>query len=115
MFMFIDIWLQRLSVDIKNHPVDDRFLSRITRGIGSNWQFICVELGVKQIDLDKVQENWPHLVDMQIYNSLRLWKDNEVKQGRQPTIRQLLNVFIMRSNDVTLDWETIQNVTEGIE
>lgn len=95
--------------------MDDRFLSRITRGIGSKWQFICIELGVKQTELDKIQENWPHLVDVQIYNGLRLWKENELKQGRSPTVGQLLSVINARSMAVTIDWETIQNVTEGLE
>ena len=111
----VDIWLQRLPGDIKNRKVDDKFLSRITRGMGLNWQFICIELGVRQTDIDKIQENWPHLVDIQIFKCLCMWKNNENKEGREPLVGQLLDAFRARSNDVTLDWEIIQNVTEGIE
>ena len=70
---------------------------------------------MKQTELDKIQENWPHLVDVQLFNGLRLWKENELMQGRSPTIGHLLSVLNARSMDVTIDWETIQNVTEGLE
>ena len=113
--MIVDIWLQQLNDELKNRKLDDKFLSRITRGIGQNWQFICIELGVKQPDIDKIQESWPHMVDIQIHKALCLWKNNENREGREPVVGQLLNAFRARSRDVTLDWETIQNVTEGIE
>ena len=80
-----------------------------------NWQFICIELGVKQTDIDKIEESWPHMADLQTHKALCLWKNTEFREGRVPVVGQLLNAFRARSSDVTLDWETIQNVTEGIE
>ena len=103
-------WIDNLPSVIRKREVTLKDLSKFAQSLGFNWEFVPIELGLTQPDIDQVKMNYKDQTAMQIYHSLLRWKD---KYGHEANIEALVKA-IQQNQTVMADWEAIKNVVDRI-
>ncbi|XP_045177469.2 uncharacterized protein LOC123537756 [Mercenaria mercenaria] len=103
-------WIDSLPVVIRKREVTAKDLSRISQCVGFNWEFIAIELGLAQADIDQSKMDYKDRTAMQIYQTLLKWKTGE---GSRANIETLVKA-IQANTTVEANWEVIKNVVDKI-
>jgi len=105
-----DSWLDFLPSVIRKREVSHRDLSKVAQSLGFNWEFVILELGLAQADVDQCKMENRDQVAMQIYHCLARWK---TRHGYQANMETLVKA-IQANRSVEADWEAIKNVVDRI-
>ncbi|XP_052813150.1 uncharacterized protein LOC128240533 [Mya arenaria] len=103
-------WIDALPSVIRKREVTLKDLSKIAQSLGFNWEFVIIELGLPQVDIDQCKIDNKDQVAMQIYHCLLKWKSRD---GYQANIETLVKA-IQANQAVEADWEAIKNVVDRI-
>jgi hypothetical protein len=103
-------WIDSLPSVIRKREATLKDLSRIAQCLGFNWEFVAIELGLSQIDIDQSKMDFKDRTAMQIYQTLLKWKSRE---GARASIESLVKA-IQANQTVEANWEVIKNVVDKI-
>lgn len=103
-------WIDNLPSLIRKREVTLKDLSKFAQSLGFNWEFVPIELGLTQTDIDQVKMDNKDQTAMQIYHTLLRWKN---KRGSGANIETLVKA-IQQNQCVVADWEAIKNIVDRI-
>ncbi|XP_060587792.1 death domain-containing protein CRADD-like [Ruditapes philippinarum] len=103
-------WIDIRPGVIRKREVTAKDLSRISQCVGFNWEFIAIELGLAQADIDQSKMDYKDRTAMQIYQTLLKWK---ARNGASANIETLVKA-IQANTTVEANWEVIKNVVDKI-
>lgn len=103
-------WIDMRPGVIRKREVTAKDLSRISQCVGFNWEFIAIELGLAQADIDQSKMDYKDRTAMQIYHTLLKWK---ARDGASANIETLVKA-IQTNTTVEANWEVIKNVVDKI-
>ena len=103
-------WVDDLPAIAKNREVSYKDLSRLSKCLGFNWEFVLLELGLPQVAIDQSKMDNPYKTAFQIYDALLKWK-KEV--GKDATLQTLIKA-IQAYESVEVDWEMVKNIADRI-
>ncbi|XP_053391287.1 uncharacterized protein LOC128554083 [Mercenaria mercenaria] len=96
------------------YELSDKYLSKISRAIGGNWELLGYELGLTEVDIQHIIADNPHSVILRIYKMLKLWSRKEAEKASTATIDVLVQT-IKVCREVFVDWDIIRNVIDELE
>ncbi|KAL3855879.1 hypothetical protein ACJMK2_015076 [Sinanodonta woodiana] len=105
-----EIWFEMTSSESRYRSLTELDLSRISKGLGANWELIGVALGVSQAQIDQSKLENPHSVAVQIFDVLMKWKRKLPKEASVDALVQAL----LETQSVHVDWEVVKNVVDRI-
>lgn len=97
-------WTKEIPKDVLTRRITERELSKLSSCLGSEWEMVCLGLGVSQVEIDRCKMSNPNSVVMQIYTALNSWRN---RQFMNATIGALLKM-IAESPSATVDWTQIE-------
>ena len=103
-------WVDDLPTIVRNRSVTYKDLSRLSKCLGFNWEFVLLELGQSQASIDQSKLDNPYKTAFQIYDSLLKWKK---ENGKEATLLTLVKA-IEQSPAVEVDWELVKNIVDRI-
>ena len=103
-------WVDDMPSIVKKRPVTYTDLSRLSKCLGFNWEFVLLELGQSKASIDQSKMDNPYKTAFQIYDSLLKWKK---EQGKAATLQTLVKA-IENSPSVEVDWELVKNIVDRI-
>lgn len=103
-------WIDCLPSFIRQREVTPKDLSRISQCLGFNWEFIAIELGLAQADIDQSKMDYKDRTAMQIYHTFLKWKTRDCVNANVETLVKA----IQANPTVVANWEIIKNVVDKI-
>ncbi|KAK3579405.1 hypothetical protein CHS0354_029713 [Potamilus streckersoni] len=97
-------WTKEVPKEVLTRRITERELSKLSSCLGSEWEMICLDLGVSQVEIDRCKMSNPYSVAMQIYSALNSWRNQQYKDA---TVDALLKI-IAESPSTTVDWTQIE-------
>ncbi|XP_041363037.1 ankyrin-2-like [Gigantopelta aegis] len=88
----------------------EKDLLGIAQNLGSGWQQLATELGLKQAQIEQQAEQGGANVVDKIHGCLIKWKQ---KSGQQATFQVMVDALKRVENSCTFDWELIAEVVIG--
>ncbi|KAL3853826.1 hypothetical protein ACJMK2_017329 [Sinanodonta woodiana] len=102
-------WMREVREEVLTKRITERELSRLSSCLGIDWEMICLDLGVPQVEIDRCKMSSPHSVPMQIYSALNSWRNRQYKDA---TLGVLLNI-LAASPSTTVDWIQIEKTVKN--
>ncbi|XP_060581953.1 uncharacterized protein LOC132738466 [Ruditapes philippinarum] len=110
-----DTWVVRLPEELKQEYITEKTLSRLTNAIGKDWKRLMKVMNVKDVPVEKIEENYPENERYQKFHALRLWKSNKEKDGGRTSNMDLLQDLMKAAKEgIDIDFEEVQNVFDEI-
>ncbi|XP_053376496.1 uncharacterized protein LOC128547540 [Mercenaria mercenaria] len=105
-------WFQncRSPIVVPKSVLDDKLLSKLSHCIGENWQLLGHELGLKQVQIEHIDEDHPKNTLMKIYYMLKEWCFQMAKSAT-------LDVLVKAMQDcrsLSVDWDGLRNIIDEI-
>ena len=101
--------MKEVPKEVLTKRITERELSRLSSCLGNDWEMICLDLGVPQVEIDRCKMGSPHSVPLQIYSALNSWRNRQYKDA---TIDALLNI-LAASHSTTVDWTQIEKTVKN--
>jgi hypothetical protein len=87
----------------------ERDLSKLSRTVGENWEKLGIELGLRNVQLERIKLDYPR-TDMRIFKILLEWTDQRPGDATLNTLIQSMK----SATDVSIDWDEVKNIVEDI-
>nr|XP_060633301.1 death domain-containing protein CRADD [Anolis sagrei ordinatus] len=93
-----------LQHTLKNPPTDQQ-INKLARGLGSEWEFIVLSLGLTQTDIYRCKANHPYNIQSQIVNAFILWRQ---RFGNKATLETLCDSLKLGEVDSSIIQQLFQ-------
>ncbi|XP_071115056.1 FAS-associated death domain protein-like [Haliotis cracherodii] len=103
-------WFRAMAHDQKQRIVTDKFIGRIAKHIGADWELIAAEMDISRPKREAIVAKHPRSIQLQVAGAFTTWKQ---KNSRQATIASLIQILWQCNDRCTIDWDDIEEVVMG--
>lgn len=102
-------WIEQIPVEKRRRRLEEKDLSKIAQVLGSDWEVVASELGLKTVDIDRCKMD-NHTTTMRVYAALYKWR-NSVASGA--TLEALVQV-LSGCQCTTIDWPHLERLARNM-
>ncbi|XP_046370859.2 death domain-containing protein CRADD-like [Haliotis rufescens] len=103
-------WFRAMAHDQQQRIVTDKFIGRIAKHIGADWELIAAEMDISRPKREAIVAKHPRSIQLQVAGAFTTWKQ---KNSRQATIATLIQILWQCNERCTIDWDDIEEVVMG--